>query len=133
MCYQQSLRSACAYTQSDQSLCLLLEYSMTVKLLTEHHLEFLSLNVGCTGSHESTLVEMSLCWKSHVMAHMYFLICSWKKSTSEQEKMSHFRKKDPVCKKDHFCGCWCSVPLPHLSALCNCDITWSYLSQIFFY
>ena len=29
------------YTQSDQSLCLLLEYSMTVKLLTEHHLEFL--------------------------------------------------------------------------------------------
>ena len=28
---------------SDQSLCLLWEYSMTVKPLTEHHLEFLSL------------------------------------------------------------------------------------------
>ena len=29
---------------------------MTVKLLTEHHLEFLSLDGGCTGSSESTLV-----------------------------------------------------------------------------
>ena len=43
MCNQQSLRSACAYAQSDQNLCLSLEHSMTVKLLTEHHLEFLSL------------------------------------------------------------------------------------------
>ena len=33
----------CAYAQSDQSLCLSLEYFMNVKLLTEHHLEFLSL------------------------------------------------------------------------------------------
>ena len=33
MCDQQSLRSACAYAQSDQSLCLSLEYPMTVKLL----------------------------------------------------------------------------------------------------
>ena len=38
MCDQQSLRSACAYAQSDQSLCLSLEYSMIAKLLTEHHL-----------------------------------------------------------------------------------------------
>ena len=45
-----SLRSACAYAQSDQSLCSSLEYSMTVKLLTENHLEFLSLKGGCTGS-----------------------------------------------------------------------------------
>ena len=29
---------------------------MIVKLLTEHHLEFLSLKGGCTGSSESTLV-----------------------------------------------------------------------------
>ena len=42
MCDQQSLRSACAYAQSDQSLCLSLEYSMIVKLQTEHYLEFLS-------------------------------------------------------------------------------------------
>ena len=31
MCNQQRLRPACAYAQSDQSLCLSLEYSMTVK------------------------------------------------------------------------------------------------------
>ena len=43
MCDQQSLRSACAYTQTDESLYWSLEYSMIVKLLTEHHLEFLSL------------------------------------------------------------------------------------------
>ena len=46
MCDQQSLRSACAYAQSDQSLCQLLACSMSVKLLTEHHLEFLSLKGG---------------------------------------------------------------------------------------
>ena len=31
---------------------------MIVKLLNEHHLEFLSLTGGCTGSSESTLVKM---------------------------------------------------------------------------
>ena len=36
MCDQIRIRSACAYTQSDQSL-------MSVKLLIEHHLEFLNL------------------------------------------------------------------------------------------
>ena len=72
MCDQQSLGSACAYVQSDQSLCLSLEYSMTVKLLTEHHLEFLRLKGSCTGSSESTHVKMPYCWKSHVMAHLSF-------------------------------------------------------------
>ena len=33
-------------------------YSMRVQLLTEHHLEILSLTRGCTGSSESTLDEM---------------------------------------------------------------------------
>ena len=37
---------------------------MSVKLLTEHHLEFLSLKGGCTGWSESTLVKMPHCWKS---------------------------------------------------------------------
>ena len=40
MCDQQRVRPACVYAQSVQSLCLLLKYSMTVKLLTEQHLEF---------------------------------------------------------------------------------------------
>ena len=73
MCDQQSLRSACAYAQSDQSLCLSLKYSMKVKLLTEHHLEFLSLKVGCTGLSEPTLVKMPHCWKSHVTAPLSIL------------------------------------------------------------
>ena len=68
MCDQQSLRLACAYTQSDQSLCLSLEYPMSVRLLTEHHLRFLSLTEGCRGSSESTHVKMSHCWKSHALA-----------------------------------------------------------------
>ena len=42
---------------------------MSVKLLIEHHLEFLSLKGGCAGSSESTLVKMPHCWKSHVAAH----------------------------------------------------------------
>ena len=70
LCGQQSLRSACAYGQSDQSLCQSLEYSMVVKLLTEHHLECLSLKGGCRGSSESTLVKMPHCWKSHVTAYI---------------------------------------------------------------
>ena len=69
MCDQKSLRSALAYAQSDQSLCRSHEYSMTVKLMIEHNLEFLNLIKGCTGSYESTLVKLSHCWKSHVMAH----------------------------------------------------------------
>ena len=65
MCNQGRLRPACAYAQSDQSICLSLEYSMSVKLLTEHHFEFLSIKGGCTGLWESytcqhaTLLEIS--------------------------------------------------------------------------
>ena len=74
MCDQQSLRSPCAYAQSDQSLCKSLEYSMTVKLLTRHYLDILSLKGGCTGSSESTLVKSPHCWKSHVAAHILLKI-----------------------------------------------------------
>ena len=70
MCDQQSFRSACAYAQSDQSICDSLEYSMIVKLLTGHHLEFLSLKVGCRGSSEYTHAKMPQCWKAHALAHI---------------------------------------------------------------
>ena len=43
---------------------------MNVKLLTKHHLKFLSLKGGCTGSSECTLVEIPHSWKSYVAAHM---------------------------------------------------------------
>ena len=49
---------------------------MIVKLLTERHLEFLSLKGGCTGSSESSLVKMSNCWKSHALAHFIYFIFS---------------------------------------------------------
>ena len=49
---------------------------MIVKLLTEHHLEFLSLKGDYTGSSKSTLVNMPHCWKSHVVAHYYSYIRS---------------------------------------------------------
>ena len=43
---------------------------MIAKLLTEHHLEFLSVKGGCRGLSESTLVKMPHCWKSHAMAQL---------------------------------------------------------------
>ena len=46
---------------------------MSVKLLTEHYLEFLSLKGGCTGSPESKLVKMPHCGKSHVTAHFIIM------------------------------------------------------------
>ena len=69
---QHRLRPPCAYAQSDKSLCLSLEYSMNIKLLTKHHLEFLSLHVrgGCIGSSESLHVKTPYCWKSHVAAQI---------------------------------------------------------------
>ena len=45
---------------------------MIVKLLTEHHLEFLSLKGGCRGSSESTHVKLPHCLKSHALAHMCY-------------------------------------------------------------
>ena len=50
---------------------------MIIKLLTEHHVEFLSLEGGCRGSSESTLVKMSNCLKSHAAAQLlWYLIFS---------------------------------------------------------
>ena len=45
---------------------------MSVKLLTDRHLEFLSLKEGYRGSSESTLVKMSYCWKSHAAAQLVY-------------------------------------------------------------
>ena len=43
---------------------------MIIKLLTVHHVEFLSLKKGCRGSSESTLVKMSNCWKFYAVAQL---------------------------------------------------------------
>ena len=39
-------------------------------LLIEHHLEFLSLKGGCTGSSESINAKMPHCWKYHVAVQL---------------------------------------------------------------
>ena len=44
---------------------------MIVKLLTEHHLQFLSFKGGCTGSSEFTHFKLPHCWKSHATAQLF--------------------------------------------------------------
>ena len=74
---------------------------MTVKLLIEHHLAFLSLKGGCRGSSESTHVKMSRCWKYHALAQMVlpnFVITCWEKADL----------LDLVCVM--FSCCFCTFP-----------------------
>ena len=56
---------------------------MIVKLLTEHHLEFLSLKGGCRGLSESTLVKLLeiSCRGSFIISVLFYL------------QASHFHKK----------------------------------------
>ena len=65
---QTSLRIRAVLVLSEP--LLVVAYSMSVKLLMEHHLEFLNLNGGCTGSSESTFVKIPYYWKSHVAAEL---------------------------------------------------------------
>ena len=67
---QISLRIRTVYAQADQRLHQSLEYSVNVKLLSEYHLEFLSLKWGCLDSPDSTHFKMPHCWKSHVVAQL---------------------------------------------------------------
>ena len=68
---------------------------MIVKLLTEHHLEFLSLKGGGRGSSESTLIKMSNCWKSHAAGQMQTVkvkcredfLSSWVEQFKQAEKI----------------------------------------------
>ena len=48
---------------------------MTVMLLTEQHLEFLSFKGGCIGLPEPTPVKMPHCWKSCVTAQLFCYMC----------------------------------------------------------
>ena len=67
MCNQQRLRPD---AQSDQSLCYSLEYSMIVKLLTEHHLELLNLKAAAPARMSLNMCKMPNCWISHVAVQM---------------------------------------------------------------
>ena len=50
---------------------------MLVKLLTEHHLKFLSIRGGCRGSSESTHIKIPHCWKVHALAQTICLLPSY--------------------------------------------------------
>ena len=114
MCDQQSLRSACAYAQSDQSLCYSLKHSKTIKLLTEQHLEFLSFKGGGTGSSESTLCQNAtfleiVCGGSYEMLHaLCFLDCLTPLSLSCSTHISHMHFQSLSFGRNHFefKGCW---------------------------
>ena len=91
--------------RADQSLCMSLEYSMSVKLLTKSKpkkytfqnatlLEITCLGSYCIAMHcielyaISTLVKMPHCWKSHVSAHIV-LHCIELYKISTLVKMPH--------------------------------------------
>ena len=76
---------------------------MSVKLLTEHHFEFLSLKGGCTGSSESTLVKMSHCWKSHVAAHLIFHVKHMLVHIKYQATVVSKNMKKGVTNTSHIC------------------------------
>ena len=88
---------------------------MTVKLLTEHHLKFLSLTGGYTGSSVSTLVKMPHCWKSHVVAQLcviYFHVTvngtlaeGLSQSNNERKKTAEKWMEVTSDKYDHFATC----------------------------
>ena len=68
---------------------------MSIKLLREHYLEFLSLIGGYTGSSESTLVKLPHCCKSRVTAQIrtrkcYLLLGFSSVSISPETKTQRF-------------------------------------------
>ena len=69
---------------------------MIVKLLTEHHLAFLSLKGGYRGSSESTLVKMSNCWKSHVAAQLQLSMCVNSKSNANKINIIYWILNHPI-------------------------------------
>ena len=84
-CYQQKLRSACAYAQSNQSLCKSIEYSLTIKQLTDHYLEFLSLKVQKEVAQTHLSLHLSKC---HVVENtMPFIM--YEPLREEIRKMTH--------------------------------------------
>ena len=62
-----------AHTCSLLSICKSLEYSSIVKLLTERHLEFLSLNEGCTGSYDLSKCHIVENHMSRLNLFLYFV------------------------------------------------------------
>ena len=88
---------------------------MSVKLLTEHRLEFVSLKGGCTGSSESTLVRMPHCVAGQFM--IYWLradaydtlgtfISQRKEKNSDKYHISSFSCKQRAVNARVHCNCF---------------------------
>ena len=77
---------------------------MIVKLLTEHHLEFLSLKGGCTCLSESTHIKIPHCWKSHAGAHIQIcvIIKCLTKGLHSTHHLHQRADKDHVCRSDFY-------------------------------
>ena len=96
---------------------------MSVKLLSEHNLEFLSLKGGCTGLSESKLVKMPHCWKPQAAAHLvsyhkgtlevYLSLLPWLKVHRIIPKLRilrltiESRPKKNIIKEDYNCNRLC--------------------------
>ena len=81
---------------------------MTVRLLTEHNLEFLSLKGGSTGLSESILVKMPHCWKSLVVAKIRTVVAFQEEEIKEdtEVKTEEEPKPKPRRKKKKQTGRW---------------------------
>ena len=91
MCDQQSLRSACAYAQADQSLCKSFEYYMSVKLLAEQHLKFLSFKEAAPARLSLHLSKFHIVGNHQprlnydLMLYFQLLLMTWRSSVLVQE------------------------------------------------
>ena len=56
---------------------------MIVKLLTEHHLEFLSLKGGCRDSSKSTHVKVPRCWKCQALSQVAFFFTDFQNQIND--------------------------------------------------
>ena len=75
---------------------------MSIKLQTEHHLEFLSINGGCRGLSQSTLVKMSKLFEisCHGSYPLYSLQCpEEKKDASKRSFEEEDNKKSMMTEK----------------------------------
>ena len=70
---------------------------MSVKLLTEHHLEFPKLKGGCTGSSESTLVRIATTLEISCRGSYYDCVASRSGSSSSFIRFDF----GPVCGSPH--------------------------------
>ena len=75
---------------------------MSVKLLTEHRLEFVSLKGGCTGSSESTLVKMRHCVAAQFMIY-------WLRTDAYDSYLGEKRKNSDKYHESSFSCMQCAV------------------------